>query len=76
MEKLLNILEGIQPDVDYTKCEDLIDGHMLDSLDIRALVSEIEEAFDIMVPTVEVVPENFNSASRIWAMIQRLEEKG
>lgn len=76
MEQLLEILEEIQPNVDYDHCDTLIDGHVLDSLDILALVAEVEEVFDIIIPTVEIIPENFNSAARIWDLIQRLREDG
>lgn len=76
MEELLTILNEIQPDVDYLHCDDLIDGHYLDSLDILSLVAEIEDTFDITVPTVEIIPDNFNSAQSLWAMIQRLCEEG
>ncbi len=75
MEKLIEILEDIQPDVDYEICEDLIDGHYLDSLSIISLISEIEEEFDITVPAVEIIPDNFNSAKKIMAMINRLREE-
>ncbi|MBR6126107.1 acyl carrier protein [bacterium] len=75
MEKLIEILEDIQPDVDYKTCEDLIDGHYLDSLSIISLISEIEEEFDITVPAVEIIPDNFNSAKKIMAMINRLREE-
>lgn len=75
MEKLFEILEDIQPDVDYKTCEDLIDGHYLDSLSIISLISEIEEEFDITVPAVEIIPDNFNSAKKIMAMINRLREE-
>ncbi|HIY06609.1 MAG TPA: acyl carrier protein [Candidatus Evtepia faecigallinarum] len=76
MEQLLEILREIQPNVDYDHCDTLIDGHFLDSLDILALVAEVEEVFDIIIPTVEIVPENFNSAARLWDLIQRLREDG
>lgn len=75
MEQLLNLLEDIQPDIDYKNCTTLIDDHLLDSLLILALVAEIEDEFDIMIPTVEIIPDNFNSAKQIWAMIQRLREE-
>lgn len=76
MEKLIAILQGLQPGVDYASCRDLIDGRYLDSLTILALVAELEEEFDVTVPTVEIVPANFNSADAIWAMIERLQEEG
>lgn len=76
MEKLLAILEELQPGVDYATCRDLIDSHYLDSLTILALVAELEENFDITIPTVEIIPANFNSAEDMWAMITRLQEEG
>ena len=75
MERLFEILEEIQPEVDYETCTDLIDGHYLDSLSILSLVAEIEEEFDITIPTVEIIPENLNSAEALWDMIERLQEE-
>ena len=74
MERLYEILEDIQPGVNYQECETLIDGHFLDSLSIIALVAELEDAYDITIPAVEIIPANFNSAKAMWKMIQRLEE--
>ena len=47
MEKLLEILEGIESGVDYKNCTTLVDDGYLDSLSIISLVAEIEEAFDV-----------------------------
>lgn len=74
MERLIEILEDIQPDVDYHNCEDLIDAHHLDSLAIISLIAELEDEFDITIPAVEIIPDNFNSAERIMKMIERLQE--
>lgn len=46
MEQLLEILEEIRPDLDFANCQDLIDGHHLNSLDIISIVAELEDAFD------------------------------
>ena len=73
-ERLYEILEDIQPGVNYKECETLIDGHFLDSLSIIALVAELEDEYDITIPAVEIIPANFNSAKAMWKMIQRLEE--
>ncbi len=75
MERLIEILEDIQPDVDYANCTDLIDGHYLSSLSIISLIAELEEEYDITIPAVEIVPDNFNSAERIMKMIERLQEE-
>ena len=74
MERLYEILEDIQPGVNYKECETLIDGHFLDSLSIIALVAELEDEYDITIPAVEIIPANFNSAKAMWKMIQLLEE--
>ena len=74
MERLYELLEDIQPGVNYKECETLIDGHFLDSLSIIALVAELEDEYDITIPAVEIIPANFNSAKAMWKMIQRLEE--
>ncbi|MDG3131952.1 phosphopantetheine-binding protein [Streptococcus suis] len=74
-EKLIKILEELQPEVDFTTCTNLIDEHYLDSLTIISLVTELEEEFNITIPTVEIIPQNFNSAQEIWTMITRLQEE-
>lgn len=74
MEKLIEILEDLQPEVDYETCTDLVDGRHLDSLTILSLISEIEDEFDVEIPTVEIIPSNFNSAKSIWKLIEKLKE--
>ena len=76
MEELLEILEGIEEGVDYRNCKTLIDDGYLDSLSIISLVSEIEETFDVQIPTVEIIPDNFNSVEALWNLIIRLQEEG
>lgn len=73
MEKLLEILEDIQPGADYENSNSLIDNHELSSFSVVALVAEIEDAFDITIPAMEVIAENFNSVSAMMAMIERLK---
>ena len=75
MDRLIEILEDIQPDVDYEKCTNLIDGHFLSSLDIISVLAELEDEYDITVPAVEIVPANFNSVEAMRKMIERLQEE-
>ena len=75
MEKLLEILSSLHPDVDFETNDDLIGEGVLDSLDIVTLITEINTTFDVSIPAEEVIPENFNSAEAIFAMIQRLDEE-
>lgn len=73
MEKLLEILEDIQPDVDYENCNTLIDDEILDSFAILSILGEIEDEFGVSVTPAEIVPENFNSMKALWEMIERLK---
>ena len=75
MERLYEILEDIQPDVDFETEEHLIDDHILSSLSILSLIAELEDEFDVTIPAVEIIPANFNSAKAMWSMIQRLQEE-
>lgn len=75
MEKLLEILEEIKPGVDYENIDTLINDHYLDSLSILSLISELEDEFDIVIPTVEIIPDNFNSVKSMMALINKLKEK-
>lgn len=75
MDELLEILEDLAPEVDFENSEDLIDSHKLDSLTIITLISDIEDEFDITIPTVEIVPKNFNSATAMMALIERLQSE-
>lgn len=74
MEQLLEILNGINPGIDYETETKLIDGGLLDSFSILSLIPELEEAFDVEITPGEMVPTNFNSADAIWNMINRLKE--
>lgn len=73
-EAIIEILEELAPGGDFENCTTLVDSRVLDSLTIVALVSELEDAFDITIPAVEVVVENFNSVDGLTAMVQRLSE--
>lgn len=75
MEKLLEILENIKPGVDYENVKTLIDDHYLDSLSILSLIAEIEDEFDVVVPTIEIIPENFNSIEAMTNLITKLQEE-
>ena len=76
MEALLEILNGLHPDVDFEKEDKLIDGGILDSFDIVSLIAEITEEYDVSITAKDIIPANFNSAKALYALIQRLEDEG
>ena len=72
MDKLMQLLSELRDDIDFETEDALIDGGVLDSFDIVTLVAEIDDAYGIEIPAEALVPENFNSARAIFALIQRL----
>ena len=74
-DQIVEILEDINPDVDYSTCTTLIDDRHLDSLSMVSLIAELEDAFDITIPAVEVVTDNFNSLDAICSLVERLAEE-
>ena len=75
MEELMEILNNLHPDVEFETEERLVDDKILDSFDIVSLIAEINETFDIAITAKDILPENFNSAKALYALIQKLEEE-
>lgn len=75
METLLEILEEINPDIDFSIETNLIDGKKLDSLSILTLITEICDTFDIEIGPKWMRNENFNSVDAMWKMIQTIQEE-
>ncbi len=75
MEALMEILENLHPEIDFNTCDTLIDDNLIDSFDIVTIISEINEEYDVVIPAEEIVPENFNSAKALYALIQKLEDE-
>ena len=74
MDELLEILSEIKEDVDFENEDSLIDDGILNSFDILQIISALNEEYDISIPASEIIPENFNSAESLYAMVQRLQE--
>ena len=75
MQELLEILQDLHPEVDFETCDTLIDDGILDSFDMVAITAEVNETFDVAIPAEEIVPENFNSAEALHALIERLADE-
>ena len=75
LEDVIEMLEDIQEDIDYESCTTLIDDHLLDSFDILAIVSAADDEFDVTIPAKDIVPNNFNSAEALCALLNRLADE-
>ena len=73
MRRLESILQELKPELNLQQTENLIETGILDSFDIIVLVSTLDETFQIRIDGADIIPENFNSAQALWAMVQRLQ---
>ena len=69
-DEVIEILEMICPDIDVND-EDMNLPEDLDSMDIIALIAELEDKFDIEITMEEKTEENFENIDTLVAMIQR-----
>jgi len=76
LDKILEILNRIKPQMDFTKEQHLVDDGLLDSFDILTLISEINTDFEIDIKLSELSREHFSSVETIWSFVQHhLEHK-
>ena len=75
MEELLRIMSEVRPDIDFETEDKLIDNEMLDSLDIVAIVTDVNDEFDVDINVNDLLPENFNTVEAMWDLIQKLQNE-
>ena len=75
MERITEIIKNISPLSDIDASTRLIEDHILDSLSMILLVSELEDEFDIEISAREIVPENFQSVEAISRLMERLQNE-
>ena len=73
MEKLYELLEECCPGIDFRSQRSLIDDKLIDSMDLIAIISDIEDAFSVSIGMDQIEPKNFNSAEAIWELIESLK---
>ena len=70
-ETILEILSGVRSDVDFEN--NTIDDGILESLDIVAIVGELNDEFDVEISVEDLLPENFNSVDAMVELITRAQ---
>ncbi|MEG0396928.1 MAG: acyl carrier protein [Oscillospiraceae bacterium] len=75
MDRIIEILEDVKSGIDYANCTTLIDDAVFDSFDIIGTINALNNEYDIEIPATEIIPDNFNSAAALLAMVQRVREE-
>lgn len=71
MDAILQILQDIRPEFDFSTSSDFLADGFLDSLDLITLVSDLDKTFGISIEGTDIVPENFLNLSSIRALLTK-----
>ena len=64
-QQIINILQEIRPEFNFTLDIDFIEEGMLDSFDVVSLVTTLDEKYGISVDGMDIIPENFATVDSI-----------
>lgn len=70
-QKVINILQEIRPEFNFTEKVNFIEQGMLDSFDIVSLVTSLDEEYNISIDGMDIVPENFATVDSIIALLTK-----
>ena len=70
-QDIIEILTELRPEFDFSQEIDFYKEGMLDSFDIIALVTALEEKYKILIDGIDVLPENFASVKKIETLIKK-----
>lgn len=75
-EKIIEILTDLRPEFDFSQEGiNFINEGMIDSFDLIALVSDLEQQYNITIDGVDVIPENFETIEAIEQLINKSTSK-
>lgn len=72
-EKILTLLSGEYPEIDFEASDFLVDDGILDSLTITGIIAALTMEFGITIPYEEIIEENFNSIAGLARMVEKLQ---
>ncbi len=71
MKTVLEVLNGIRPEFDFTSSEDFIADGMLDSYDVITLISELDQSYGISIAGTDILPENVRNIAAIKQLLHK-----
>lgn len=74
-KKILELVEEVLPQIDFTASNSLVDDGILDSISIVTLVSELSMEFDVIFDMNELEPADLNSLDAIAETVLRLQKQ-
>lgn len=74
-EKILEILQDLRPELDFTESNDFIEDAYLDSFEMIGLVSALDKEFGISILGEDIIPENFANLESIINIVNKYISK-
>lgn len=74
-DKVLEILQRVRSDIDYSKEKSMMTDGVLDSFDVVGIITELADEFDIEITIDDMTEENFDSLEAICAMVARIQDE-
>lgn len=71
MKEIYEIVKSIRPEFDFDSSKNFIEDGYLDSFDVVALVSELDEKFNISIDGMDIIPENFCNYKAIAETVKK-----
>jgi acyl carrier protein len=71
MKRILEILQRVRPEDDFSRSTDFVADGLLDSFDLVMLVADLDQAYGISIAGTDIVPENFRSIESIAALLRK-----
>ncbi len=71
MQSILAILTDIRPEFDFVSSSDFIVDKALDSFDLITLIARLEQAYNISIEGMDIVPENFKNIAAIENLLNK-----
>lgn len=70
-ERVIEILNGIRLEFDFSEDVNFIEERMLDSLDLVNLVEKLEREYSIVIDGLDIVTDNFSSLDSILNLLKK-----
>ena len=71
MEEIYAILKEVRPEYDFRSSEDYVEDGYLDSFDIFAIVSMLEEKYHVRIDGLDIIPDNFCTVEAIISLLKK-----
>jgi acyl carrier protein len=69
--RIIEILNEIRSEFDFNSDVNFIENGMLDSFDVVALVTALDEEYKISIEGTDIIPDNFSTVNAIVTLLSK-----